>query len=141
MRLWRKKHKGKHHHFERISVPVLIRQTIYDSMLTPPEGIAELMGLPPISDEVSEMEERASEDRLFSISGLLPFIDSHCDIASRIATAAYSLEGDSIIEDDQTLEKMTEMFRSVAVSSTVSCISTLANLGLIDSKVMEKHEH
>jgi len=66
LRKWNRKRKLKY--VTQVSLPVLIRQVIYDSMLTPPEGIAIAMGLPPISDEVSEMEERASEDRLSKFS-------------------------------------------------------------------------
>jgi hypothetical protein len=109
-------------------------------MLTPTEGIAMAMGLPPISDEVSEMEERASEDRLLKFSALLPFIDSHADIAAKIATAAYVLEDDNMDEvEAEELEGMTRLFRLVSLASSVSCVSTLISLGLIESKVVS-HE-
>lgn len=135
---WRRKKRLKH--VTQVSLPVLIRQVIYDSMLTPTEGIAVAMGLPPISDEVSEMEERASEDRLSKFSALLPFIDSHADIASRIATSAYILEDDSTDEiDAEEIESMTRLFRLVSLASSVSCVSTLINLGLVESKVVS-HE-
>ena len=116
-----------------ISLPVLIRQVIYDTMLMPTEDIANAMGLPPISDEVADMEEQASEKRLQRFSKLLPFIDSHADIAAKIAVAAYLLEDDEIeeklVEDAETLQRL---FRLVALSSSLSCISTLFNLELIE---------
>jgi hypothetical protein len=77
---------------ETVPLPVLIRQVIYDSMLMPTEDIANALGLPPISDEVADMEEQASEDRLERFSSLIPFIDSHADMISKIATSAYLLE-------------------------------------------------
>lgn len=116
-----------------ISLPVLIRQVIYDTMLMPTEDIAKAMGLPPISDEVADMEEQASEERLQRFSKLLPFIDSHADIASKIAVAAYMLEDDEgeekLVEDAETLQRL---FRLVSLSSTLSCVSTLFNLELIE---------
>ena len=116
-----------------ISLPVLIRQVIYDTMLMPTEDIANAMGLPPISAEVADMEEQASEKRLQRFSKLLPFIDSHADIAAKIAVAAYLLEDDEIeeklVEDAETLQRL---FRLVALSSSLSCISTLFNLELIE---------
>ena len=135
---WRKKEKPKRSQLKHIPLPILIRQAIYDSMLEPAEAIAEAMGLPPISEEVSEMEERASQERLESFASLLPFIDSHSDIAARIAAAAYVFEDD---EDDLTafninpsdVDKLTGLFKLVALSSSLSCISTLFSLGLIDS--------
>ncbi len=142
MRLW-KKRKQKIT-VEQVSLPVLIRQVIYDSMLTPPEGIADAMGLPPISDEVAEMEERASQERLSSMSALLPFIDAHADIAAKIAAAAYLLDDTDEDEDgDMSLEQlksMTSLFRLVSLAASVSCVSTLVNLGLVDSKVVSKDE-
>jgi hypothetical protein len=135
---WKRKRKLKT--VTQVSLPILIRQVIYDSMLTPTEGIAMAMGLPPISDEVSEMEERASEERLLKFSALLPFIDSHADIAAKIATAAYVLEDDNMDEvEAEELEGMTRLFRLVSLASSVSCVSTLISLGLIESKVVS-HE-
>jgi hypothetical protein len=140
---WRKKEKPKRSQLKHIPLPILIRQAIYDSMLEPAEAIADAMGLPPISDEVSEMEERASQERLESFASLLPFIDSHSDIAARIAASAYVLEDD---EDEDELnafnispsdvDKLTSLFKLVALSSSLSCISTLFSLGLIDSRAV-----
>jgi hypothetical protein len=138
--------KNKHRHVRRkypiqVSLPVLIRQVIYDSMLMPSEGIADALGLPPISDEVAEMEEEASQGRLEKFSSLIPFIDSHADICARIATAAYFLEDDDIDKlDVDDADTLTKLFRLVALSSSVSCVSTLLSLGLI--KVTgDEYEH
>ena len=124
---------------ENITLPVLIRQILYDTMLMPAEDIAREMGLPPISDEVADMEELASQGRLEHFSRLIPFIDSHADIAARIATAAYSLDDadeEPLLNTDD-MESLTRLFRLISLSSSISCISTLFNLGLIESKVAE----
>ena len=122
---------------QQIPLPVLIRQVIYDSMLMPAEEIAYAMGLPPISDDVAEMEERASQERLERFSTLIPFIDSHADIAAKIAAAAYKIEDEEFDGEDKfevgDIENLTKLFRLVALSSTLSCVSTLINLGLIES--------
>lgn len=118
------------------ALTVLMREIIYDAMLTPTEGIADLMGLPPISSEVAEMEEQASQDRLSNIAALLPFIDAHADIAAKIATSAYMLDEENAEDITQEqLDQLNHLFRMVALSSAVSCVSTLANIGLIESKV------
>jgi hypothetical protein len=121
-----------------LPLPVLIRQVIYDSMLMPAEEIADSMGLPPVSDEVAEMEERASQDRLERFSHLIPFIDSHADIASKIAASAYMLDSEDFSDEErigiEDIENLTKLFRLVALSSTLSCISTLFNLDLISEK-------
>jgi hypothetical protein len=121
----------------QVPLTVLMREIIYDAMLTPVEGIAEAMGLPPISDEVAEMEAQASEERLSNIAVLLPFIDAHADIAARIATSAYLLDEENSEEiASEQLEQLTHLFRMVALASAVSCVSTLTNIGLIESRVV-----
>ena len=138
--IFRRKKKRTSLEVKHIPLPILIRQTIYDTMLEPAEGIAEAMGLPPISDEVADMEADASQERLESIARLLPFIESHSDIASRIAAAAYALDDDMDVENilnlsEEDYEKIYSLFKIVAMSSSISCISTLVNLGLVESTV------
>jgi hypothetical protein len=119
---------------ETVPLPVLIRQVIYDSMLMPTEDIANALGLPPISDEVADMEEQASEERLERFASLIPFIDSHADMMSKIATSAYLLEEsdeEAKIKVDEVAD-LTKLFRLVALSSSLSCVSTLFNLGLVE---------
>ena len=135
----RKKKKKSRVEIKHIPLPILMRQAIYDSMLEPAEGIAESLGLPPISDEVAEMEELESQKRLERFASLIPFIDSHSDLASRITAAAYLLDDDDDLEvlklGADMEEKLVDLFKIVAISSSVSCISTLFNLGLLESKV------
>ena len=120
----------------QVPLTVLMREIVYDSMLTPTEGIANLMGLPVISDEVASMEEEASQTRLSNIAALLPFIDAHADIAAKIATSAYLLDEENNEDvSPEHLDQLTTLFRMVALASSVSCVSTLANIGLIESKV------
>ncbi len=140
---WKKKSQAKRVEIKHLPLPVLIRQVIYDTMLMPAEEIANIMGLPPISDDVAEMEERESQKRLERFAKLIPFIDSHADIAARIAASAYMIEDD---EEDygeleklgiEDLEQLTRLFRLVALSSSISCVSTLFNLGLIKSLAVD----
>jgi hypothetical protein len=137
----KKKHDSRRVQIKHIPLPILIRQAIYDSMLEPAEDIAEVLGLPPISDEVAEMEENASQERLEKFSSLIPFIDAHSDIASRIATASYVLSDDGTKEDvpDQELGRLSSMFKLVALSASLSCISSLISLELIESRTGDEH--
>ena len=137
--MFKRKKKSPRVEVKHIPLPILIRQIIYDTMLEPSEGIAEVLGLPPISDEVAAMEEDASQERLARFAQLLPFIDSHSGMVSRITAAAYML-GDSEDElsalgiEDGSLENLSSLFRLVALSSSISCISALFNLELLESK-------
>jgi len=142
--IFRRKKKPVTIEVKSIPLPILIRQALYDTLLEPTEGIAEVLNLPPISLEVAEMEERASQARLERFAHLLPFIDSHSDIAARITAAAYMLDDkDDELEalnlDLATAGKLSSLFKIVALSASISCISTLFNLELLESKVEVKH--
>ena len=49
MKLWKRKRKIDPSSILQVPLAVLIREVIYDTMLTPTEQIAVAMGLPPIS--------------------------------------------------------------------------------------------
>jgi hypothetical protein len=134
MRFWKRKKNVVN--VTQVPLSVLMRQIVYDAMLSPTEGIAEMMGLPPISDEVADMEQEAHETRLSNIAGLLPFIDAHAEILAKIATAAYTLDNELPEEIPVNgLEVLNDLFKMVALASSVSCVSTLKNIGLIESRV------
>lgn len=140
MGLFNRKKKKKITRLVEVRMPILIRQMIYDSIFDDPEHIAEAMGLPPISKEVSEMEEQASVDRLRPFAPLIPFLESYADIAARIAAAAYSIESvdDGLLDginEEEHLETITALFRLVSLSSSVSAISILMDIGLLDTEV------
>jgi hypothetical protein len=133
MRLFKRKKKKVTMH--QVPLPVLIRQVIYDTMLTPPEDIANYMGLPPISEDVSEMEELASQERISKFGVLLPFIDAHADIVGKITSAAYVLEDKDDPIEQKDIEQLHVLFRTISLSAALSCISTLISLGLLEPTV------
>jgi len=127
-----------------IPLPILTRQNVYDSIFDDVEKIANKMGLPPISQDVSDMEKEASYKRIARFAPLLPFIDAQADISARVSATAYliTIAGDE--EDRQLLERELEevisLFKLVSVSAAVSCISTLINLDLLSTDVVPKDE-
>jgi hypothetical protein len=140
MKFLRRK-KNKEEPVVQVPLTVLMREIIYDSMMQPTEGIATLMGLPPVSSEVADMEEQASETRLSNISELIPFIDAHADIAAKIATSAYMLDEENKEEmSEENLEQLTTLFRMVSLAASLSCVSTLNNIGLIESKAVFREQ-
>ena len=143
-----KRKKPKKISIVNVSLPILIRQAIYDSVFDDQaEEIAEMMGLSPISKEVSEMERRDSSERISKLSALIPLIDSLAGMSAQIAASAYIIETkeagmeDSLIDIDN-LEALAELFKTISLSSAVSCIATLINLELIDCNVKgQEHQH
>lgn len=128
-----------------LPMPVLIRQAIYDSIFEEnAEQIADMLGLSPVSSDVSEMESKASQDRLSRFSALLPIIDAHSDIAAKISASAYVIqakdEGKEMFIEEDNVDDLANLFKIVSMSAVVSCISTLLNLELIETKVETVHE-
>lgn len=134
------KRKKKRIRVHAVPMPVLIRQAIYDSIFEEnAEEIATILGLAPVSDEVSEMEAQASSRRIEGLAPLMPIIDAHSDIAARIASAAYVIqakdEGREDFLSETSIDDLSNLFKLVSISSAVSCISTLIHLDLIETKV------
>lgn len=144
--MWPFKRKKKEPTFDVINIPlpILIRQVVYDSAFDATEEIANLMGLPPVSSEVHEMEERASENRIGRFAALLPIIDTHADISAQIASSAYIIESmredGSFSIDDEAFEELRKLFKIISLSSSVSCISSLMDLRLLHTEVISDEQ-
>ncbi len=127
-----------------VPLPILMRQNVYDSVFEDVDKIANRMGLPPISQEVSDMERSASQKRIARFASLLPFIDAHSDMAARVSATAYLLNLSDGDEDkdvlERELEEIIQLFKLVSVSASVSCISTLLNLELLDTDVVPRDQ-
>lgn len=137
--------KNKKHEIIQVPYQSLVRQAIYDSIFEEnAEKIAEMLGLSPVSEDVSELEERDSQERLGRFSALMPFIDAHSDIAAKIAASAYVIqaeqEGKSEFINGTNIDDLSDLFKLVSMSSAVSCISTLMNLGLLETEVVSDVE-
>lgn len=144
MGIFRRRRKKRYDtEFIQVPMPVLVRQVVYDSIFNSSEKIAVMMGLPPVSEEVSEMEQRASEERIDKFAALLPFISAHADIAAQVSATAYVLESEEegrLVEDSEGLEELTNLFKLVSMSASVSCISTLMDLDLLETRVVSEND-
>jgi hypothetical protein len=66
-------------------------------------------------------------------------------MAGRIAAAAYTIDDDedeisSLGIDEASVERIASLFKIVALSASLSCISTLFNLELLESRAGYIHE-
>jgi len=133
MRLFRKK-KTKEVTIKTISPGVQIRKIIYDSGIKQPELIAEMLGLTPLSMDVAEMEESASEERLAKLAPILPVIEMHSMISAQISAMTYfasAMEDGEGTPDEEVFDAMTTLFKHVSFSAAVSCMTALVDLNLI----------
>lgn len=117
----------------QIPLKAFIRQMVYDSLLDEPERIAAQMGLPPISDDVQEMEHEASEARLTEIQALIPLLDAHSDVAAQMCKAAFKMHkaGEDLSESE--LASYQALFKLVSFASTLSAVSTLVEIGALQN--------
>lgn len=127
----RKKHSVSVTH---ISPQVLIRKIIYDSGCPNPEEVAQVLGLTPISDEVADMEEQASADRLSKIEILMPIIRAHADISAQVAAVSYASELDSSEISDDMKHALVILFKFVAFSSAMTCLASLVDLDILTER-------
>lgn len=117
-----------------ISPSSQVRKIIYDSGCKEPERIAGMMGLNPLSEEVSDMEQNDSEIRVARLAPILPVIEAHSYISAQVSAMAYAIsakdeDGDEL--DPEMLDALTQLFQYVSLSSAISCISTMVDLSLI----------
>lgn len=123
--------------FLALPVTTLLRNALYDSLLTEPEVIAHKLGLPGISEEVAEKEEEASEERLDKIALLMPLIEAHAELSARIALAGYSSVVPIDTESEEMKEMIMEFFKTISFSAVTSALASLVDLGLIDVPLLE----
>lgn len=120
-----------------ISPQVLIRKIIYDSGCTDPEAVAVVLGLSPISDEVADMEEQASAERISRIAVLLPIIEAHASIAAQVAAASYATESLDIEDGDlpdETLAALVTLFKFVSFSASMTCLAALVDMNILSER-------
>lgn len=145
MSIFRRRSKNKQVRLVHLPPSTLIRNIIYDSGVDNPESIAALMGLNRLSEEVSEMEIAASFDRLEKIKELLPIIEAHAFICAEINAKAFSLtdihsariehdDSEEDCDDDTTAEVLYLLFKNVAISTAVSCLTSLMSFNLIKNE-------
>jgi hypothetical protein len=118
-----------------ISVSTLMRNILYDSLIKDPEILSGKLGLPPISEDVSEMEEEASQARLEKIHVLMPYIEAHSQLSSKIIFAGYSKALPIDDMTDELEETVHTFFELISFASALSCISSLVDLGLVETSV------
>jgi len=113
---------------------VLIRKIIYDSGCSDPEAVAVALGLSPVSEEVAEMEEQASFDRVARIAALLPILEAHAHIAAQVAAASYTTDLEGVELPEEVLGALVTIFKFVSFASAMTCLSSLVDMNILNEK-------
>ena len=108
-----------------------IREFILDSQLDNPHEIAVILGCSKISEEVAEMEENASDNRVEVVAHLSPFI---LFFTKTLAEGLIeSQRGESEQEDipNEIWLNTKRMLEHTATSAVVGTIAQMVDLGLL----------
>ena len=134
---WFKRKKEPEYNVYTSEVPVttMVRWFIHDIGYGD-DGIDELIGLSPVSEEGLTKEEEDSDERLDNLQPLVPYIDSMSDIAANVlSTIALIGTEEFDIPEEEDLEEVAEilggLYKSVALSSIIGAFSVAEALGLI----------
>ena len=132
----RKKEQEVTIYTSEVPVSTMIRWFIHDVGYGE-DGVDDLIGLQPISEEGHTKETQDSDERLMELAPLLSYIDSMSGIAgnvlSTIAVLSSVDEEDSEVDEEleEVLEIIGALYKSVAFSSILGAFSIAEALGLI----------
>lgn len=134
---FRRRKKEEEDVFENIysnEVPLttLVRWFIYDTGHQE-DGVDELIGLAPISEEGIEKESQDSTKRIEEINSLVPFIDFISDASSTVFSTigANLAEGVTDEEREEMEDVLANLYKSIAIHSVIGAFSIANALGLI----------
>jgi hypothetical protein len=98
------------------------------------KDVEDRLGLPPISEEVADMELAASDVRYEGLDALVPLLAMHSSIQSRILIEWYrTAPRESDDQDFSEVEEYLSKFAmTVSIVSTTSVLAMLKDLGIID---------
>lgn len=109
-----------------------LRGFILDSQIQNPHDLAEVLGLPVISDEVAEREEEESDLRIERVAHLVPFVYtySHSLAEGSVELQKRSMENASAIPEEIWMFSR-RMMEQVAMSAMLGSLSQLIDMGLL----------
>lgn len=121
-----------------IMVPLgaLAREAVFDTRIADPQTLTALLGMPPMSDDVAEMEDEASRIRVNDLQALYPVISLHADVmADTISKYLAKMDNDAVKDHPALIEDYENFLhgicRPVTVTSCLSLLSVLNAYGLI----------
>ena len=132
----RKKEQEVTIYTSEVPVSTMVRWFIHDVGYGE-DGVDDLIGLPPVSDEGLTKEIQDSDERLEELGPLISYIESMSGIAgnvlSTIAVLSSVDEEDTAVDEEleEVLDLISDLYKSVAFSSILGAFSIAEALGLI----------
>lgn len=114
-----------------LPVSTLIRWFLYDTDLAEPNDLAVILGLNPVSDEGEAKEMEDSDNRLFAVADIFPYLDAIAEIAANVVVATQLEEAGEEHAEDAPLHIMIPLYKLIAQAALVSGFSSAVELGLV----------
>lgn len=137
-KFWEKEEKNvRKNTLKTVPFASLYRWYCYDIGVSDLDNLDTKVGLIPISEDAKQMELQASDDRMFEIAHLMPFLEGMAEISSLIfvETQFKALAEKSDLNEEELMVMM-EMIgafqKTMALAAIVGSFSAAAALGIIE---------
>jgi len=127
-----------------VPMSTIARWYLYDTDITEDvNGLAELIGLTPISEEGESKEKEESEARVDALHNIFPFLEmmSGLSAESLVMLHVKQIMNETSEEEQEALVKdfknMQTVYRAVALSTLIGTFSIAINLGLINTDALK----
>ena len=130
--LWHLTHPGQDCGEESMAVISdvgLQQQMLYDAFSNPTE-VSPMMGLPAMSSDVEEMEQRAHKLRMETILPVMPLLIGQSDFMGACAAVLHIHKTDDDLTPEQ-VEAVHVVFTNIIKASVVASVSTAVSLGVL----------
>jgi hypothetical protein len=111
---------------------MLAKRVLWDvvpcSMAT---DVANLLGLPPTSEDVEEMEHQESHRRMVAASLVAPFVQAMAQDAAKSVVAALSLSELNEIDDEEREDAASRLY-PMLFQTAYAIIGNLMDVGILD---------
>jgi hypothetical protein len=128
--MWFKKNKTP---MSILDISSRMRGFIYDSQMAEAHAMSVLLGCAALSDDVSDMEDEASQERVQRVGFLLPLMYAHAHSLAEAATEYQrtTMAGAKEIPDE-VWQFSRRMVEQVAFSTVIGSVSQLVDMGLLE---------
>lgn len=120
-------------HTETRDLPVstLVRWFLYDTDIAEPNQVVSFLGLNPVSEEGDLKEIEDSDERLFAIADIFPYLDTIAEITANSIVAAQLSEAGEEHAEEAPLHIMIPLYKLIAQSALVSGFASAVELGIL----------
>lgn len=117
-----------------VPLSTMVRWMLYDIGVNDDIDLTKMVGLMPVSKEGDDKETEDSEDRLSAVYDIFPFLDMISGMTANVLAALHckDIKSNDVDFNEDDLNTLTSLYKTIAVSSLITSISTGVHLGLLE---------